>query len=129
MPSGYHTSINYNYNSKQKIYADICLIESFTFTELSLFILGLKLLGSLLKVMPNDCRNLFIPFSKDCGLEGMYFCFISFIIFAILHTPMNNKSKTRYMLALMVHESNLPIKDNHKGKLFSYFEFSLDLSY
>lgn len=39
-----------------------------TFTDWFLLILGLKLLGSLLKVMPNNSKNLFIPFNKDWGL-------------------------------------------------------------
>ena len=41
-------------------------------TELSLLILGLKLLGSLRNVMSKDSRNLFIPFSKVCGLKNMF---------------------------------------------------------
>ena len=36
--------------------------------EFILLILGLKLLGSLLNVISNCERNLFIPASKVCGL-------------------------------------------------------------
>lgn len=38
-----------------------------TLTEFDLFILGLKLFGSLLNVIPSNCKNLFIPTNKFCG--------------------------------------------------------------
>lgn len=44
------------------------VIKNITLTDWFLLIRGLKLLGSLLKVIPNSSKNLFIPFNKDCGL-------------------------------------------------------------
>ena len=41
-----------------------------TLTELSLLMRGLKLLGSRLKVIDRDDKNLFMPLSSDCGLEA-----------------------------------------------------------
>ena len=38
-----------------------------TFTEFNLLILGLKLDGSLLKVISKDFKNLFIPVRRDWG--------------------------------------------------------------
>lgn len=41
--------------------------EILTLTDWFLLILGLKLFGSLLKVIPKSSKNLFIPFNKDWG--------------------------------------------------------------
>ena len=41
-----------------------------TLTEFSLLMRGLKLLGSRLKVIDRDDKNLFMPLSSDCGLEA-----------------------------------------------------------
>ena len=40
-----------------------------TLTEHILLILGLRLFGSRRNVISNDSKNLFIPFSNDCGLH------------------------------------------------------------
>lgn len=46
---------------------------STSFTDSCLLILGLKLLGSLLKVMPRSSKNLFIPASRVCGELAVVF--------------------------------------------------------